>query len=77
MRYNSNIYKIVASNIKEYRKNAKLTQGELAELSGYSHEYIRYIEAPNGDKSFSIEIVYIISMVLEIPIYKFFEFEEK
>lgn len=72
MNQNINIYNIVASNIKKYRKQAKITQKQLAELSGYSHEYIRYIEAPNSYKSFSIEIVFIISNILNIPIYKLF-----
>ena len=75
MKYNSNIYKIVAYNIKKYRMIAKLTQKELADLSGYSYEYIRYIEAPNTEKSFSIELVYIISIVLKIPIYNFFKLD--
>ena len=68
MKYNSNIYKYVARNIRKYRLIAKLTQKELADLSGYSYEYIRYVEAPNGKKSFSLEFLYIISKVLNIPI---------
>lgn len=72
MNQNINIYNIVAANIKKYRKEAGITQKQLAELSGYSHEYIRYIEAPNSYKSFSVEFVFIVSNVLNIEIYKLF-----
>ena len=49
------IYIIISQNIKYYRKKLKLTQLQLAEISNYSHEYIRRIEAPNTKKYFSIE----------------------
>lgn len=69
----NNIYKIVAANIKKYRKKQNLTQSELAELSGYSHEFIRSIEAPNTKKSFSLQTVYEISRALGIDINFLFE----
>jgi hypothetical protein len=68
-----NIYIRVASNIKKYRKEKGMTQEKLAEQTGYSFVNIRRIEAPNCKKSFSIETIYIISRVLDIPIYKLFE----
>ena len=46
MGLNLNIYEVAASNIKKYRKEAGITQKQLAELTSYSHEYIRRIEAP-------------------------------
>ena len=46
------IYEIIAANIKEYRKQANMTQAELAEKSNYSHEFIRRIEATKGKKYF-------------------------
>ena len=54
MGLNLNIYEVAASNIKKYRKKAKLTQKQLAELTDYSHEYIRRIEAPKCKNSFTI-----------------------
>ena len=45
-----NIYQKVAKNIKYYRKLKGLTQNDVAELTGYSPEYIRKIESSNGKK---------------------------
>ena len=74
---NSNIYEVVASNIKKYRKAAGLTQEQLAELTGYSHEYIRRVEAPKCKKSFTIESVYIISKALGVHISVLFEIKKE
>ena len=54
-RRNEDIYDIIAANIKKYRKEAKITQAELADRAHYSHEFIRRIEAPNGKKYFSVD----------------------
>lgn len=69
---NQEIYGMVANNIKKYRKSIKITQKELAELSGYSYEYIRRIESKKYQKGFSIEFVYFISLALKIPFFWFF-----
>ena len=68
-----NIHIIVAYNIKKYRKQTKITQAKLSEMVDLSHEFIRRIESKNGQKSFSLETVYRISLALDVPIYKFFE----
>ena len=57
----ADIYSLVANNIKYYRKKLNYTQAILAEKSGYSHEFIRRIEAPNTKKSFSLETIYNLS----------------
>lgn len=67
-----NIYLVVSSNIKKYRKESKMTQQQLAYKSGYSHEYVRRIESKKCDKSFSIQVIYDISLALDIPVYLFF-----
>ena len=67
------IYIIISQNIKYYRKKLKLTQLQLAEISNYSHEYIRRIEAPNSKKYFSIETIYVLSKALNINISKLVE----
>ena len=69
----SDIYDVVAANIKKCRKDAGLTQVQVAELTGYSHEFIRRIEAPNCKKNFTIESVYIISKALDIHISELFK----
>ena len=46
----------LAAKFKEERKNAKITQAELADRAHYSHEFIRRIEAPNSKKYFSFII---------------------
>ena len=43
--YEINIYEQVCRNIKKYRKEAGMTQAELAEAIGVSHEFIRRIES--------------------------------
>lgn len=67
------IYKLVAKNIKKYRKNQKITQQELARRTGYSYAYIRRIEAPKCSKNFSILTLYNICKSLDINIGSLFE----
>ena len=69
-RRNEDIYEIIAANIKEYRKEAKITQAELTERSNYSHEFIRRIEAPNGKKYFSVDTLVKIADALDIKVVK-------
>lgn len=63
---NDDIYELIAANIKEHRKQAKMTQAELAEKSNYSHEFIRRIEAPNGKKYFSLDALVKIADAMDI-----------
>lgn len=67
-RRNEDVYEIIAANIKRYRKEAKITQAELADRAHYSHEFIRRIEAPNGKKYFSVDTLVQISNVLNIKL---------
>lgn len=70
---NDDVYDIIAMNIKINRKKLKLTQAELADKSGFSHEFIRRIEAPNAKKYFSIDTLVQISKALEIKVEVLFE----
>lgn len=70
---NIDIYKIIAKNIKKYRKLKKITQKELARMTGYSYAYIRRIEAPRCSKNFSILTIYNICKSLDIDISSLFE----
>lgn len=67
-RRNEDIYEIIAANIKAYRKQAKITQAELADRTNYSHEFIRRIEAPNSKKYFSIDTLAQIAKGLDIKL---------
>jgi len=70
---NVDIYDMVAKNIKYYRKEKNITQAQLAELSLYSHEFIRRIESNITPKHFSLDAVYRISIALNINVSKLFE----
>ena len=65
-KYEINIYEQIARNIKKYRKEAGITQAELAERVGVSHEFIRRNESQKGKKSFSVDTVWKISVALDI-----------
>jgi len=67
---NDDIYEIIAANIKEERKKAKMTQAELADKAHYSHEFIRRIEAPNSKKYFSLDTIVQLARSLDVKIDK-------
>lgn len=71
-----NLYEAIAINIKKYRKEAKITQAELSERIGVSHEFIRRIESVKGAKTFSVDTLYKISIALNINIGQLFEFDK-
>lgn len=65
-RRNEDTYEIIAANIKEVRKKAKMTQAELADKAHYSHEFIRRIEAPSSKKYFSLDTLVQLSRALDV-----------
>lgn len=66
-KYEVNIYEQIAKNIKKYRTMAGISQAELAERVGVSHEFIRRNESKKGRKSFSVDTLWKISIALDIP----------
>jgi len=60
-------YKIIGQAIKKYRKQRGLTQEQLADRVSISISYLTKIEAPNCDQPFSLEVIFDIAEVLEIP----------
>jgi len=62
------IYVEISKNIKRIRKQLHLTQRNVADLTGYSYEFIRRIEAENCPNYFSIGTIYEISLALGIPL---------
>ena len=61
-------YNVVRSNIKKYRHIRGYTQEKLAELSGYSVDYIQQIESLKKNKYFSYKFLIIISIVLNVDL---------
>ena len=74
-KYEINIYEQIARNIKKYRNVAGITQAVLAERVGVSHEFIRRIESKKGAKTFSVDTIWKISLVLDIDPGKLFELD--
>lgn len=67
---------IIGKNIKKYRlayKNEKITQEKLAELINVSVSLISSLESNKTKKGISINNLYKISVILNVPISKFFE----
>lgn len=69
----NNIYQLVRSNIKFYRKQNKMSQSELSEKTGYSYEYIRKLESNKYYGGLSLESLSNISKALNVPISKLVE----
>lgn len=74
-KYEINIYEQISKNIKKYRKQIGITQAELAEKVGVSHEFIRRNESKKGIKSFSVDTIWKISLALDIDPGKLFEID--
>ena len=74
-KYEINIYEQIARNIKKYRNLAGITQAELSERIGVSHESIRRNESKKGKKSFSVDTVWKIAIALDIDPGKLFEID--
>lgn len=65
-KYEINIYEQIARNIKKYRNAIGISQAELAERVGVSHEFIRRNESKKGRKSFSVDTLWKISLALGV-----------
>ena len=74
-KYEINIYEQISRNIKKYRMEEGITQAELAERIGVSHEFIRRNESKKGKKSFSVDTIWKISIALNIDPGKLFEID--
>ena len=58
------------------RKLRGLTQERLAEQVGVTPAFIGHLEAPNIARALSLDTLFDIAAVLEVPAYKFLCFEE-
>lgn len=63
-------------NIAYYRKLGGLTQLQLAEAVNISRTHLSNIEAPNMPTSVSLDTLFEIAKVLDIPVYKLLMFKE-
>ena len=69
-------YMQIGLKIAYYRKLRGLTQEQLAEKVGKTTAFIGHIEAPNVSKGVSLDTLFDIAVVLDVPAYKFLVFED-
>ena len=69
-------YLQIGLKIAYYRKLRGLTQEQLAELVNRTPAFIGHIEAPNICKGISLDTLFDIATVLDVPAYKFLLFED-
>lgn len=63
--------------IAYYRKLRGFTQEQLAEKIDRTPAFIGHVEAPNINKAVSLDTLFDIARVLNVPIYKFFMFDNE
>lgn len=68
-------YKRLGLKISYYRKVKGMTQEQLAEELGKSLSFIGAVDAPNIDRTISLDTLFDISDVLEIPASKLLDTE--
>ena len=71
-----NEFRLLGLTIAYYRKLSGLTQAELAEATNLSRTHISNIEAPNGKTSISLNKLFDIADVLEVPVKDLFDFRD-
>lgn len=67
-------YRKLGLNIVYYRKNSRYTQQELAELLNIDRTHMGNIELARTGAS--LDIVFNLSDILQVPVHKFFEFRD-
>lgn len=71
-----NRYRQIGLKIAYYRKLRGLTQEQLAEKVDRAPAFIGHLEAPNVDKGISLDTLFDIADVLDVPPQRFLAFEE-
>ena len=69
-------YRQIGLKIAYYRKLRGLTQEQLAEKIERTPAFVGHVEAPNIKKAISLDTLFQIATTLDIPAYKFFQFDE-
>lgn len=75
--FDKNVNEIISKSIRKYRKQAKVTQEQLALDVDKSYDFIRRLEFKKGEIGCSLDTIYRISVVLGVPLNKFFIEDEK
>ena len=71
-----NEFRLLGLTIAYYRKLRGLTQAELAEATNLSRTHISNIESPNGKTLISLNKLFDIADVLEVPVKDLFDFRD-
>lgn len=66
-------YKLLGLRIAYFRKRKDMTQEMFAEALGMSTNYISQVEAPGCQRGVSLETLFKMADVLDIPVSKLFE----
>lgn len=66
----------IGLKISYYRKLKGLTQEQLAEAINKNLAFIGAVEAPNVNRTISLDTLFDISTVLGVPAYKFLKDDE-
>ena len=69
-------YRQLVLRISYYRKLRGLTQEQLAEQIDRTPAFIGHVEAPNIKKAVSLDTLFQIAAVLDVPVYKFLQFDD-
>lgn len=69
-------YTIIRQNIKRFRQQKKLTQQNLADMTGMSREYICDVENEKRNKHLTIAVLGRIADAMKIDITEFFKLSE-
>ena len=69
-------YMQLGLKIAYYRKLRGLTQEQLAEKIDRTPAFIGHVEAPNINKAVSLDTLFEIAKVLNVPAYKFLVFDD-
>ncbi|MCL2843425.1 MAG: helix-turn-helix domain-containing protein [Oscillospiraceae bacterium] len=66
--FDHDIYNTIRKNIKQHRKQRKMTGEQLAELVDLSYDFIRQIESEKVANTFSVDTLYRIAVVLNVSV---------
>lgn len=69
-------YRKLGLKISYYRKLKGFTQEQLAERLDKNLAFIGAVEAPNIDKTVSLDTLFDIADILGVPAHKFLNFDE-
>ncbi len=69
-------YRIIGLKISYYRKLRGLTQEQLAEKIEKNLAFIGAVEAPNVNRTVSLDTLFDIAEALDVPAYKFLTEDE-